>query len=294
VLATKVLGALHLHHLTVNMPLEYFVLFSSATTLFGNPGQGNYVAANGWLEGLARMRQSAGLPATAVRWGAIDDVGLLARNRKLKESLQGRMGGEALHSDTALAVLEQLLLSNRTGLGVLEFDWPALRRFLPSAAHARFSGLARIHGKEDLGDERADSLLYLSELTDSELRSKVAEILKQEIGRILRLHPDKIAHERSLYEMGLDSLMGVELVTALEARFGIQMPVLALSEGPTLALLTNRVVGHIRGGDQPDGENALHEQVAHLSRLHAADISGDVLDDIATGVATAAPERMID
>lgn len=294
VLAPKVLGALYLHHLTKGMQLDYFVLFSSATTLFGNPGQGNYVAANGWLEGLARMRRAAGLPATAVRWGAIDDVGFLARNRKIKESLQCRLGGKALHSDTALAVLEQLLLSNRSGLGVLELAWPAMRRFLPSAAHARFAWLSRRYGNEDVDDKLADSMLCLTELPDSELRSVIADILKQEIGQILRLQPGKITLDRSLYEMGLDSLMGVELMTALEARFGIQLPVMALTEGPTIAKLTSLVVTHIRGGEQPDGDDALSDQVAHMARLHAADIPEAALYDIAAGIAATTPERMID
>ena len=82
VMAPKVLGAQHLHELTRDLPLDFFVLYSSATTLFGNPGQGNYVAANAALEALARARRAAGLPATCIRWGAIDDVGYLARNQR--------------------------------------------------------------------------------------------------------------------------------------------------------------------------------------------------------------------
>jgi acyl transferase domain-containing protein/NADPH:quinone reductase-like Zn-dependent oxidoreductase/NADP-dependent 3-hydroxy acid dehydrogenase YdfG/acyl carrier protein len=291
VLSPKILGALHLHHLTKEMQLEYFVLYSSATTLFGNPGQGNYVAANGWLEGFARMRRSTGLPATAVRWGAIDDVGFLARNHKIKESLQGRMGGNALHSDIALDVLEQVLLSGRSGIGVLELDWNSLRRFLPSADHARFDKLTRLYGNDSSADDCGDRMLHLAELSDDELQAAVSDILKQEVGQILRLQPDKISMDRSLYEMGLDSLMGVELVTALEARFGIQLPVMALSEGPTIGKLTNRVVAHIRGGEQPDGDS-LRNQVAQMARMHDSDVPEAALDDISERVATAT-DRMI-
>src|SRR5690606_25151692 len=77
VLQPKAQGAQHLHELTHGLALDFFVMFSSATTLFGNPGQANYVAANHWLEALARHRRSQGLAATAVLWGAIDDVGFL-------------------------------------------------------------------------------------------------------------------------------------------------------------------------------------------------------------------------
>ena len=75
-LRPKIAGAENLDALTRDLALDYFVLFSSATTAIGNPGQGAYVAANGFLEGLARQRRSAGLPALAVSWGGIADVGV--------------------------------------------------------------------------------------------------------------------------------------------------------------------------------------------------------------------------
>ena len=81
VIRPKVIGAQHLDAATRSKSLDYFVLFSSATTFIGNPGQGAYVAANGFMEGVARQRRRLGLPALAVAWGAIGDVGVLARNR---------------------------------------------------------------------------------------------------------------------------------------------------------------------------------------------------------------------
>ena len=161
VLAPKVLGAQHLHELTRNLPLDFFVLYSSATTLFGNPGQGNYVAANAALEALARARRAAGLPATCVRWGAIEDVGFLARNTEMKEALQGRMGGSALKSAAAFEVLEAMLLEDRSDLGVLEFDWRVLSRFLPSAASPKFVELARTAGDAEAADEGSHDLKRL-------------------------------------------------------------------------------------------------------------------------------------
>ncbi len=92
VIAPKVIGAGHLDALTRDRALDYFVLFSSATTFIGNPGQGSYVAANGFMEGLARQRRRLGLPALAVAWGAIGDVGVLARNKAVMETLAGRVG----------------------------------------------------------------------------------------------------------------------------------------------------------------------------------------------------------
>lgn len=296
VLAPKILGAWHLHELTAHCKLDYFVLFSSATTLFGNPGQGNYVAANSWLEALARLRRASGLPATAVRWGAIDDVGFLARNPNIKESLQGRMGGAALQSEAALAVLEQLLLADCSGLGVLELDWPSLRRFLPSAGHGRFAWLSARYGDDGGSELQADLLRLAAELPDSELQPLIAGMLKQEVGQILRMQPDKIVADRSLYEMGLDSLMGVELVTALEARFGIQLPVMALTEGPTITSLTLRVIGHLRGAEQSDEDQGLRARAEQTARQHAAELPDEDLEELVDEISSTAgrAERMID
>lgn len=296
VLAPKILGARYLHELTADGQLDFFVLFSSATTLFGNPGQGNYVAANSWLEGLARLRRSQGQPATVVRWGAIDDVGFLARNQQIKESLTGRMGGSPLHSDTALAILEQLLLHDCSGLGVLELDWAALRRFLPSAGHGRFRQLSSLYAPEATVEEQLDLQRLAGELGDDELFELVAGLLSQEVGQILRLQPDRIATDRSLYDLGLDSLMGVELVTALEARFGIVLPVMALTEGPTIEKLAGRVISHLRGGQQPDQVSTMQSQVEQLACQHVVDLPERQLQELAAelGNRPSEAQRMID
>ena len=142
VFAPKVQGAMHLDAATRDRPLDFFVVFSSATTVFGNPGQASYVAANRFLEYLVEHRRVKGLPALAVSWGPIDDVGYLARNRGVGEALESRLGGRALSAKEALDTLDRLLAEDRSGIAVLNFDWSHLRRALPAASSARFS---RIH-----------------------------------------------------------------------------------------------------------------------------------------------------
>ena len=253
VLTPKALGAYYLHELTLDTPLDYFILFSSATTLFGNPGQGNYVAANACLDALANYRRASGLPATCVNWGAIDDVGFLARNEKIKNSLQSRMGGSALKSSIALDVLEEMLVADRSGLGVLELDWKALSRFLPSFESPKFAELARHAGEYGLDEDNGDNILQmLAELSDTELLSAVIEMLKNEVGEILQVSPEKIDPTRSMYDMGLDSLMGVELVVALESLFGARLPVMALSQSPTIIKLAERIIQQLQENNDAD------------------------------------------
>ena len=276
VLAPKILGAQYLHELTQALPLDFYVLYSSGTTLFGNPGQSNYVAANSWLEAHARARRATGLPATCVRWGAIDDVGFLARNLKLKEALQSRMGGRALSSSIALDALEALILTGRSGEGVLEIDWRALRKFLPSAGSPKFSELARGASASDNDDERPGDLKrMLDELPDDQILQNFGEMLQFEVGEILRVSPDKIDPARSLYDMGLDSLMGLELVMALEARFGIRLPVMALSESQSIAKLAERILALMRGATDSDATSSVLSQVQQVVALHAADVASD-------------------
>jgi acyl transferase domain-containing protein/NADPH:quinone reductase-like Zn-dependent oxidoreductase/acyl carrier protein len=274
VLAPKVLGALHLHELTRTLALDFFVLYSSATTLFGNPGQGNYVAANSALEALGRMRRAAGLPATCVRWGAIDDVGFLARSPKLKQALVDRMGGAALQSAVALEELEAMLLAGRPDLGILELDWRALRRFLPSATAAKFIEIARGAGHGDAEEEGGVDLeRLLRDLPEDELLSTVSNMLKAQIGEILRIAPAKIDAARPVQEMGFDSLMGVELAVAVEQRFGVRLPVLALSDSPTVLKLAGWVIQQLRSESGASRAavptDATRAQIEHIASQHA-------------------------
>lgn len=279
-LAAKVLGAQHLHELTRDLPLDLFILYSSATTLFGNPGQSNYVAANTWLERFAAQRRAQGLPATCVRWGAIDDVGFLARNQKIKDALQGRMGGGALASQVALDALEDMVMANASGMGVLELDWRALSRFLPTAGLPKFSDIARRAGDSGDDDSGADDIAHLiATLDDAALHERFTDMLKTEIGEILRVAPDKIDATRSIYDMGLDSLMGVELVVALENRFGIRLPVMALNESPTPAKLAERLVLLLRDEHGDVQDDAVAASVQQVVASHAAEVGSSAVSE---------------
>ena len=300
VLAPKVLGALNLHQLTLNKELDFFVLFSSATTLFGNPGQSSYVAANAWLEALAASRRNAGLPALCVSWGPIEDTGYLARNEQVKKALQSRMGGSALQSSVALQALEDLLLADRSGVGVLDIDWRALSRFLPTSGTPKFSELKIFAGDASADEDGSEDIRRLvARLSPEELSAAIIEMVKKEVGDILRIAPAKIEDARLLHEMGFDSLMAVELATAVEVRFGIKLPVMALGQNPTVAGLAARIVSQLTAGVEPGAQTpaASHvaDQAQQLADQHAADVPAETIDltvrEVADDLAT--PKRII-
>ncbi|NYT36434.1 SDR family NAD(P)-dependent oxidoreductase [Allopusillimonas soli] len=274
VLAPKILGALHLDRLTRDLALDFFVLYSSATTVFGNPGQSNYVAANAWLEALAGYRRTLDLPAICVRWGAIDDVGFLARNEKVKEALQNRMGGSALPSSLALKALEAILLADASGLAVMEMDWKPIQRFMPAAGSPKFSDVAR-RAADTQDDDGGEHFAHLMETLDDEtLDEHVQDLIKGELANILRLPAARIDAHKSVYDMGLDSLLGVELMLALESRFGVRLPVMTLGETPTVAGLSGKLIAMLRG-ETTQEDAGLQQQVAHLTSQHVVDVSAD-------------------
>ena len=269
VLAPKVLGAYYLHELTLDIPIDFFILFSSATTLFGNPGQSNYVAANTCLESLAAQRRAGGLPATCIAWGAIDDVGFLTRNKNIKAALLNRMGGSAIKSNIALDILENLLIKNKSNIGVLELNWNTLSKFLPSGNSPKFHEIAKYLIKDIETNNANDIEQLLITLSDEDLLNAFIEILKVNTGEILRITPNKIDPNKSIYDMGFDSLMGVELIVALEARFGIRIPVMTLNETPTIAKLAERVILQLKGGEQdPANKDVLLAQTQYIISKH--------------------------
>ncbi|BAL22601.1 type I polyketide synthase [Azoarcus sp. KH32C] len=278
VLAPKVLGAWNLHELTLDTPLDHFILYSSVTTFIGNPGQGNYVAANTYLEGLATLRRAMGLPATCVGWGPIADAGYLTRNEAVKESLTNRLGAEALTTAKALAMLEQALQTDAATIAVTDFDWSMLARLLPSAQTPRFAPLQReFAGEQNLGADGGDFQALIAGKSGDEILEIVRGLVLQEVAQILSINPERIDAAQSLRDLGMDSLMAVELALGLERRFGVQLPAMLLNEGPTIDRVASRIVERVlgSGADAPERGDALTDLVTGMAAQHGDSFSAE-------------------
>jgi acyl transferase domain-containing protein/NADPH:quinone reductase-like Zn-dependent oxidoreductase/acyl carrier protein len=291
-LAPKILGAWNLHLLTLELPLDFFILYSSATTFIGNPGQANYVAANLYLESLAAMRRARGLPATSVCWGAIGDVGYLSRHEAVKDGLQARLGGAALSSDQALDMLGAMLTGDQSGLAVLDFDWHSVQRLLPATRGPRFDLLRRGAGKGNAALDSAEDIHSLiAGQPPEEVKRIVRELLTGEVAQILQIPPERIDASRSLYDLGMDSLMGVELVLGIEKRFGVNLPVMALNEGPSIERIAERLAAHFNGdaaaAEEPDH---LKDMVSSMAAQHAESVSDEEVAQAVEEVRTQAQQ----
>jgi acyl transferase domain-containing protein/NADPH:quinone reductase-like Zn-dependent oxidoreductase/acyl carrier protein/NADP-dependent 3-hydroxy acid dehydrogenase YdfG/SAM-dependent methyltransferase len=258
VLTPKVTGAENLDLVTRGLQLDYFVLFSSVTTLMGNPGQGNYVAANAYMEGLARRRRREGLPALAIGWGPITDVGVVARNERLQSNLQKLTGVSGMRAREALDLMAQALQqpAGAADLAVMtispnEGSFSAERLpVLRSPTYAAMVRTDRDHGKSEAGriDLRA---LARTENTDV-LRRKVADVIVAQLARVLHSREEDISRVRTLGEIGLDSLMAIELVMNLEDCFGFHFSLAGSAGTLTIPGVVDEILGQIDVGHSAD------------------------------------------
>jgi NADPH:quinone reductase-like Zn-dependent oxidoreductase/short-subunit dehydrogenase/acyl carrier protein len=270
VLAPKIAGAESLEATSRGLPLDFFVLNSSVTTLIGNPGQANYVAANAYLEALARQRRAQGLPALAVCWGAIGDTGYLARESEVLEMLESRLGIASMPAKTALEHLGGLLRSSAGPVVYLSaLDRRKLAGRLPILKSAKFSDFFAGQVPDDAARHHVDFLAMIDGLEPGEVKALIHELLIEEVAKVLRIPPERLDTKKSLFDLGMDSLMAMELSMGIEELIGVKLPALAAADDTSLAALAERIHGYVAGRDGDATAEAGAETAAILSR-HAA------------------------
>ena len=242
VFAPKLLGAWNLHVATLADALDLFVLYSSSSVMVGNPGQGAYVAANMYLDGLALYRRSLGLPALSVGWGAIRDAGFLTRHQQVADMLKSRTGLDATPAHEALADLGRLLASGATRVAVGRFDLQRLGQMLPGARVPRFLPLIPKHAADAaLGSEDTLATL-LAKTPEGARRELVLARVREHGARVLGTSASHISLEQPLAELGLDSLMAVELAGGLERDLGQPVSVMQVLGAGSLAAIAQLVM----------------------------------------------------
>jgi NADP-dependent 3-hydroxy acid dehydrogenase YdfG/acyl carrier protein len=248
VLAPKVKGAWNLHTLTQKVPLDDFVLFSSAASLLGSPGQANHVAANAFLDALAYYRRSQGLAGLSINWGAWSDVGAAAR----------RLGGEQMRikgmgtiaPGQGLQVLSSLLGQGATQVGVLPVKWSTfLGQFLPGSEPPMLSELARQVRQQVKGEQPPvkplELLRQLKEASSGARQNLLMTSIQGTVAKVLGLSPSQLDVQQPLNTMGLDSLMAVELRNWVKTNLGVDMPMVKFMDGLSVAGLATLASEHL-------------------------------------------------
>ena len=274
VLRPKVAGADNLDQLTRALTLDYFVMFSSATTLIGNPGQAAYVAANGYLEGLARRRRAAGLPALAICWGAIEDVGVLARSEATREALANRVGIKGMLAQNALRLMGEALSAppgpDDAVVAIAPMNWSAARQHLAVLRGPSYAKLTSQGESKTSETSKIDISALVAKNTPEAARKIVSGLIVEEIARVLRLPREDVAKTTPLAEIGLDSLMAVELALGLEERFELKAPLSTTASSLTVNELADHVIGLATG--TLTGDDAMTRSMVERHLGPAADL----------------------
>ncbi|MEM9761781.1 MAG: type I polyketide synthase [Pseudomonadota bacterium] len=262
VLAAKMDAALLLDRATRPLAPRHFVLLGSIAARIGNPGQAAYAAANTGLEALAAWRRQQGLPAVALALGPVDDAGHLAeapeRRTRIRRAMAETFGTRLLRRAEVLAAFDAVL--DDPAIPECTVVMPAGAeidmRSLPIARLPMLADLARAGGSEDgepaLSQTDASDLAGLS---PAEAREAVVALVRAALARILRMPKGEIVTDRPLAELGLDSLMAMDLKSTLEDQHGFVVPVAAIGPETTLAGLSQLLADHVAATD-PTGEIA--------------------------------------
>jgi NADPH:quinone reductase-like Zn-dependent oxidoreductase/acyl carrier protein len=255
VFAPKVQGGWLLDRLTRVDALDWFVMFSSAAALLGSAGQANHAAANAFLDVLARERKLQGLPGLSINWGAWTDVGAAA-DRGLTDRLAARGFGALKPSDGLLA-LDFLLNEDYAQVAVVPVDW---RRYLDNSNRGSYSLLTGV-SKEAATERKRTSTNRPADVDFRERLANapaarrsaiVANLVREHALRALGLDPARLIDPRTpLGELGLDSLLSVELRNALRSAIGVPLPATLLFDFPTIDALTSYLLSVLSPEDDP-------------------------------------------
>ncbi|WP_246844564.1 SDR family NAD(P)-dependent oxidoreductase, partial [Hydrocoleum sp. CS-953] len=145
VTAPKVAGTWNLHKLTKDIPLDFFVCFSSIASILGSPGQSNYAAANAFMDAVAQYRRNLGLPGLSINWGPWANIGIAARMGAQQQSRLQSQGLQGIKTEQGLQALEEVLATQESQIAIFNIDWPQLLSQLGAATPAFLSEIASQH-----------------------------------------------------------------------------------------------------------------------------------------------------
>jgi acyl transferase domain-containing protein/D-arabinose 1-dehydrogenase-like Zn-dependent alcohol dehydrogenase len=249
--APKVQGAWNLHTQTLDLELDHFVMFSSISSVFGTGGQANYASANTVLDSLAAYRRANGLPGLAISWGYLGQVGFVARHDEIAKRFEA-MGIKSFSPQEALSLFGRFLRTDPVHTGVMRVQWglwgdaAALGVVTP-----RFADLIEAHADgSDISPSGGPSpLRALREAKPAERRKMLESLVRDQVARVLGTLPSKLDVEMPFSDLGLDSLMAVELKNWVEGDLRLNLPTVELLSGPSVVRLTEILLAQLSKHD---------------------------------------------
>jgi NADPH:quinone reductase-like Zn-dependent oxidoreductase/NAD(P)-dependent dehydrogenase (short-subunit alcohol dehydrogenase family)/acyl carrier protein len=271
-MAPKIDGGWNLHELTREDPLEFFVLFSSLASVLGWSGQANYAAANAFLDALAHHRRAIGLPATSINWGPWAGTGMAATLRERDQARLAARGLDAMPVGMALGALDRILQHGAPQVLALSVDWP---RYAAERAPALLQHvLPRPRAAAALEPAAANFTAELALLPALQRGPRIVAFVERHAAHALGIPPGKaVDPRRPLHDMGLDSLMSVELRNALALSLGTPLSATLLFDYPTIETLAQHLATQLLEL-QPHAAPA-----ADADRIHEIDVVRNLSDE---------------
>ena len=282
----KVEGAWVLHRLSERMELDFFVMFSSVASVWGAVSLGPYAAANHFLDALAHHRRGRGLPALSVNWGVWASRGMATN--EVQQTL-GRFGMRAMPPAQATEALEYLLTADTPQAVVAHVDWNVFKPVYES--RRRRPLFEKIEARAGRVVDAA-AVARLRERLNSALPRERKDVLLAHVGdevaRVLGFAPgEQLDPERGLNELGLDSLMAVELKNQLELSLGVSLPPTVAFDYPSIEALTGYLAKDVLKLDAvpeppsvPQGNGARASLAAEIQRLSEEEALDLLLDEL--------------
>ncbi len=251
VMAAKVMGAWNLHTLTQHQPLDFFVLFSSATALFGSPGQANHVAANTFLDTLAHYRTTQGLPAQSINWGIWSEIGsAIQATRQMQQK-----GIDAIAPSDGIQILQHLITQPLTQIGVIPINWqkfainsPFFENFYP-ANNPEIS---------ETPPPKTDLLKKLSQLDKTAGYELIETYIREQIAKILGFAPNAINPQTGFFDLGMDSLTAIELKNRLQTDLKLTLPSTIAFDYPNIQTLAHHLNKELQKTPEPSTAEIAH------------------------------------
>lgn len=242
VMAPKVLGSWNLHKATANKYLDFFVCFSSAASIIGSGGQANYAAANAFMDALVHERRRKGLPGLSINWGPWADAGMAA---EVESPCGERMTGHgmgAIAPERGLEILGELLKQDTTQACVLAMDWSEYLAYHYAKGAPPFFRI--IAGAPDGGEKKSDFAEWLKGAPAAERRAGLFNYVRSRVAATLGMKSaDQLGYRQRLFDLGLDSLMALDVKNRLEAELGVSLRSTLLFDYPTVEALVNHLTG---------------------------------------------------
>ena len=244
----KTLGAWLLHKHSLDINLDFFVMFSSILSLMGSPGQINYTAGNAFLDGLGAYRRSLGLPSLVMNWGPWSEAGLATHSGSRGEAIWRKRGTEYINPTEAIQLLEKSIRSNLDHAAITITNWKVFveqfNRVPPQYSNLVSPTFVKNSKFDELRNE------YLN--TDATFKNEmINKILVNMIQDLLGL-TDELDNKKPLNEYGLDSLIAVELINQIENIFQIRITAMDIIQGATIAMLVEKIASPLTPSKNSD------------------------------------------